>query len=302
MDKYASFMEKIEKRRVNLHGFMVFEKGVKTFEHYYRHFNEDSLHRMYSVAKSFTAIAVGFMVDEGKIKLSDRICDHFPEYEPEGGFHPWLYETTVEDCLTMQTCYSKTTYLLFEDKDYVKSFFTGKPDHRPGCVFAYDTSAAQVMGALVEKLSGMDLMDYLREKGFDRIGLSKEAYMIKEPGGRSLAGSGLVCKLKDVAAAINFIAADGVVDAERLLSHEYIGKMTSFITATSLRGNLDEINGYGYYFWRTREPGYCMYGMGGQLALVFPNKELVFVCMADTQITDGLSHLYDAFYDHIYGE
>ena len=301
MDRFERFIEKIEKRKVNLHGFMVFEKGEKVYEHYFKPFNEDSLHRMYSMAKSFTAIAVGFLIDEGTIKLSDKISDHFPEYRPEGGFHPWLSEMTIEDCLSMQTCYSKTTYKLYENDDYVKTFFTAKPDHRAGCLFSYDTSAAQVMGALVEKLTGMELLDYLRSKAFDELGFSKESYMTKEPGGHSLSGSGLVCKLKDVAKVIGFVANGGCVNGRRLLSREYIDKMTSKITATSLQGNLDEQYGYGYYFWRTREPGYCMYGMGGQLALVFPGRDLIFVCMSDTQTTDGLSHLYDAFYDCIYG-
>jgi len=300
MNKYDNFIKKIEDRRVNLHGFIVMEKGEITCERYFSPFNENSLHRMYSVSKSFVSLAIGILEGQGKIKLDDRISDYFPEYIPKEGLHPWIKEMTIRDCLTMQSCHSKTTYKIFEDEDWVGTFFKAKPDHKPGCLFSYDTSAALVLGALCEKISGMDLLEFLRKECLDEIGFSKEAYMMKEPGGRSHAGSGLVCTLRDMLKVTSLIASKGNFEGKQLIPADYLSEATSFQTSTALQGNLDEQYGYGYYFWRTRKEGYCMYGMGGQLALVFPEKDLIFVCMADTQTTDGLSHLYDAFYDCIY--
>lgn len=300
MTKYELFLEKIKECKVNLHGYILAEKGEILNEWYKQPFDAQYNHRMYSVSKSFVSLAIGILSDEGKIKLTDSICSYFPEYEPNEGFHPWLRETTIEDCLTMQSCHSKTTYKIFEDDDWVKTFFTVKPDHRPGCVFSYDTSAALVLGALVEKITGKNLLEFLREKCFDSIGFSKEAYLQKEPGGYSHAGSGLICTLPDMLKVAKLLMNKGRWGDKQLISEEYIGNATSFKVSTSLQGNLDESFGYGYYFWRTRKNSFCMYGMGGQLALIFPEKEMIFVCMADTQTTDGLGQLYNAFYEILY--
>ncbi len=300
MTKYQQFLDKINECKVDLHGFILEEKGTIIKEWYKEPFGPNYNHRMYSVSKSFVSIAIGILVDDGKISLDDKVCRFFPEYEPEDGFYPRMQELTIKDCLTMQSCHSKTTYRIFEDSDWVQTFFVKKPDHRAGCVFSYDTSAALVMGALVEKITGKSLLEFLRERVFDRIGFSKESYIMTEPGGKSHAGSGLVCTLPDLLKVSEFLLNKGRVSNEQLLSEEYINEATKIQTATSLQGNLDEGFGYGYFFWLTRKPGFCMYGMGGQLALIFPEKEMIFVCMADTQTTDGLSHLYDAFYDYLY--
>lgn len=302
MDKYESFLSKISEYQIDLHGFIAKEGGKITKEWYKPPFGPDYPHRMYSVAKSFVSLAIGCLADAGTITLSDRVCCYFPEYEPEGGFYPEMQRLTIRDCLTMQTCHSKTTYRIHEDKDWAKTFFTVKPDHEPGCVFAYDTSAALVLGALVEKLTGKSLMDYLREQILDETGCSKEAHMQTAPGGHSHAGSGLVCTLPDLLKVAELIKNKGKWQDRQLISAEYLQEAVSFQTSTALQGNLDERAGYGYMIWRTRKPGYCLYGMGGQLALVFPDKDLIFACCADTQTTDGLPHLYDAFYDTIYAE
>jgi hypothetical protein len=66
-------------------------------------------------------------------------------------------------------------------------------------------------------------------------------------------------------------------------------------------GGLEESLGYGYKFWRVREDGFACYGMGGQLAVCFPDKQLIFVTTADTQdIPGGVQLLYDVFFREIW--
>lgn len=300
MNIYDEFEKKIEERQVDLHGYILFKDGEIKKEYYKEPFDENFQHRAYSVAKSLTALGIGLLEKDGKLSLKDTVCGYFPEYEPEEGFHPWMKEMTIEDCLTMQTCHSKTTYRIFEDKDWVETFFKVKPDHRPGCVFAYDTSAALVLCALCEKITGQEMLDFLRDRFLDKIGFSKEAHMQKEPGGYSQGGSGLVCTTRDLFYIGKLLLDKGSYNGEELIPEVFIKKATSKITATSLQGNLDERFGYGYFIWKTRKEGFALYGMGGQLSLVFPDKNMVFACTADTQVSDGLSHLYDAFYDCIY--
>lgn len=72
-------------------------------------------------------------------------------------------------------------------------------------------------------------------------------------------------------------------------------------TPTDLQPVLDEQCGYGYMFWRSRAEGFTMYGMGGQLAVCFPQQEFCLLTMADTIGNPaGLQMIYDSFYDTIF--
>lgn len=300
MNPFDEFEKIVSKNLINLHAYMVIKDGRLIAKREFEPFKADSLHRMFSVAKSFTSLAIGKLCEEGVISLDDHIVDHFPEYVSDET-HPWLREMTIKQMLTMATCYSKTTYNRTEDYNWAKSFFYAKPDHRPGTVFAYDTSSSQVLCELVERKTGKDLLTFLREAFLDEIGFSKEAYMMKEPSGVSIGGSGLMCTLEDLTKVSVLLMDGGRHNGKQLISEDYIREATRKQIATDPCGWIDERNGYGYMFWRTRYPGFCMYGMGGQLALIYPEHKLIFTCIADTQaVQGGLTPLYEAFYSTIY--
>ena len=59
--------------------------------------------------------------------------------------------------------------------------------------------------------------------------------------------------------------------------------------------------GYGYQIWRTRHNGFATLGMGGQICVCLPDKDLVFITTADTQIvTGGCDIIMDAFWNNVY--
>ena len=255
---------------------------------------------MYSITKSFTSLATGLLAAEGKLGLDDRICTYFPEKLPEGGAHPWCEEMTIRDLLTMRTCYESTTFKRY-DGDWVESFFRVTPDHVPGTVFNYDTSASHVLAALVEKLTGMDMLDYLRKKVLRRVGFSEEAYILKDPYGVSQGGSGLVSKLSDLAGIAMLCCCGGVLGGEQLIPADFLREATACQVPTNLQPTFDEQLGYGFMMWKTRYDGFAFYGMGGQLALCYPERDLVFLTMADTIGNPaGLQMIYDCFYDTVY--
>ena len=158
------FVKEVEKRKIPLHSVLIAQHGNLLFEKYYAPYCRNKLQRMFSVTKSFTSLAIGLLEQEGKISLQDPICGYFPEYLP-GRVHPWLAEMTIENMLKMQTCYNMTTYnKTSTTENWVRSFFQTEPTHRPGTLFMYDTSSSHTLCALVEKLTGEKMLDYLKEK------------------------------------------------------------------------------------------------------------------------------------------
>lgn len=293
------FMSTLNEMEIPFHGFMVIKDNKLLTEKTFGTYTPDSMHRMFSVAKSFAALGIGCLADEGKLSLDDKICDYFPEYIPEEGVHEYLAALTIRQMLSMTTCYGGPTYRY--DDDWTKSFFVAPPSHIPGSIFNYDTSASFVLGALVEKLSGKKVLDYLREKCLNEIGFSKEAYIQPAANGVSDCGSGLMCSMRDLAKIITLCANYGKYNGKQLLPEWFIREAGKKQICNDLQDNSEERHGYGYFMWKTRHDGYCMYGLGGQLAVCFPNENLVFVTIADTkENVAGIQILWRAFYDYIY--
>ena len=151
-------------------------------------FGLDAPHRMYSVSKSLTGLAVLLLAEEGRLRLTDGIAEHFPEMAP---VHPWIEATRIDDILAMTGPHSRTTY----DEaagGWLESYFRVPPTHRPGTLFTYDTSGSYVLSALVERLSGMPLLEYLRPRLLDPLGVGTTARFLTGPEGISHGGSGLI--------------------------------------------------------------------------------------------------------------
>ena len=296
-----SFINQLEERAVNIHSFMMLKKGKVLAEGYWKPFHRDFEHRMFSVGKSLTALAIGLLESQGMICLNDKICEYFKDKLPEPDVHPWIAETTIKHLLCMTTPHQSTTYKKYEGNDWVASFFSVKPTHQPGTIFSYDTSATHVLAALVENLTGEPLLDYLRHCFLDEIGFSKGASWLKDPMNVTQGGSGLICTMRDVAKVAYVCSNAGMYDGKQLIPSGFLEEATKKQVDTSMLGTLDERQGYGYQIWQTRYGGFCFYGLGGQLALCFPQYDFILVTTANTQgSTEKNAPIYDAFYDQIF--
>ena len=272
-----NFLKRVDSERICMHGFLLARHNRIAAEGYWAPWTAERKHRMYSVSKSFVALAVGLMIDEGMLALDDRVADYFPDKVPED-LHPWLSASTVRDLLTMSTPHSRTSYTR-DDPDWVWTFFNRPPSHPPGTIFSYDTAATVVLTAVVERLSGMPFLDYMRPRFLDRIGFSADAWCIRTPEGVSWGGSGVICTLRDLARVALACMNGGTWGDERVLPEEYVRAATARQIDNAIRGNC----GYGYQIWRENENGFTFRGMGSQLAICFPDRAFLFACIADTQ-------------------
>ena len=297
----SRFLSRLEKKQVPMHSILLLHADKLIAEGYYKPYTADTLHRMFSISKSFTSIAIGLLESEGKLSISDPICNYFPEYVSEHT-HPWIKEMTIRDMLMMRTCHAATTYKINMQSDWVESFFTTLPSHPAGKFFLYDTSSAHTLCALVERLSGMDMLSYIKKK-LAPLGLSEESYMLKDPFGISMGGSGLVAKPMDLLKFGYLIMKDGKLpsDDTQLIPVNYLREATANLTPTVFTGPLpSESCGYGYQIWQNEKGGYVCYGMGGQFIIFLPEYDLLCITTADTQgMAGGNQLIYDALYEEI---
>lgn len=295
------FLSLLEEKNAGMDSVLFVRDGRICLEKYWNGYGRNTNHRMYSVGKSFTAIAVGLLVSDGKLSLEDYVCDYFPEKLPEK-VHPYIRNMQIKHLLTMSTAHKSTTYKKYEG-DWVESFFHVEPDYEPGTIFSYDTSATHVLCALVQKLAGRDMQTFLKERVLNEIGYSSSEWLTDEAG-VVRGGDGLYCTPRDLAAVAQLCMDGGVFCGKQLIPADYLKEMLSVQISTKHKLAYDEQFGYGYQIWGNREPGgFTFYGMGGQLAVCFPEKRFILVTTGNmTERGKDIRFIYESFYEAVYPE
>lgn len=283
--KIVEYIKVLEKHRLSTHN-LILAKGNKIFfEHYWEPFNSKFLHRMYSVSKSFVSIAIGFLEQDGLISLDDVIEKYFKdEFKNQSDKH--MKKQTIRHMLMMSTAKQERNWFAAKPDDRVQHYFDNDTifSRNPGLIFEYDSSGSFVLGALVERITKMPLMDYLRQKLFSKIGVSKEAYCLKCPGGHSWGDSAVLCTPMDLLKVAGFVLNGGKWNGEQILNAEYLHRATSKQIDNNLSGQYDYCTqGYGYQFWMTYDGAYFFNGMGCQFAVCVPGKNFIMVYNGDNQ-------------------
>jgi len=279
------FWESLEDKHLCIHSMAIVRHGKLCAECYWKPFHKDRKHRMYSTSKSFTSAAIGILIGDGKLKLSDKVADFFPEYIPANP-SPWLLEATVQDLLKMSTYLSSTSYW-FGCDDWGRSFFEKPVTHKPGQSFYYDTSGTTTLNLLVTKLTGLEYTKFLEPRLFEPLGMSEDIWCVRTGCGHDWGGSGMQATTRDLAKfALCIMSGGRSRDGKQLIPEWYVKEATSKQIDNRISNtNNYEMQGYGYKFWRLPHNGFATLGMGSQSSFCFPDQDLIVVINADTQAT-----------------
>ena len=260
--KVEEALDFFDREGIALHSLLVAYKDELITECYCHPFERDTLHRMYSVTKSINALGIGILLKKGMLSLDDRLSSLFPEYITEKTDER-IKNTTIRNLLMMKSPYSRTCYKigvrngnnvsLYPD-DWVSSFFTNTPDHDADTFFSYDTGAATVLSRIVEKVSGMKYMDFMRDNLFSPLGISKETYILSDNVGNPQGGSGIMMRPIDLLKIIYLVKEGGM----GIIDEDYLKDATSPLSDTTLASmsNMRERRmGYGYQIWTIGDGG-----------------------------------------------
>ena len=235
---------------------------------------------MFSVSKSFVSSAAGIAMEEGILDKNERICDAFSEYVPENASEN-LLGTTVENLLTMTTGLAEP--LFFADnaeryivKDWIKYFFDTKFDHKPGERFLYSNFNTYILSCLIEKRAGVNLLEYLRDRLFEPLGIGNPDWTLC-PKGHVHAANGLYLNIDEFGRFGEMLLRYGEYDGKRLVPEKYLREAAVKHTESPGEFGSPCLNcGYGYQFWMTPIPDtFLCYGNYGQYCLVMPKKDTV---------------------------
>lgn len=288
----ADYFRTLDRAGLAMHSVLMM-KGEQLFaEYYWAPFDRDFCHRMYSQTKSYVSIAIGLLVDDGALSLDDPIVSFFPD-KIDGDIPPSLAKQTVRDMLLMETSLQCPHWFTSGDPDRTHLYLNRGVNHRPShTLWQYDSGGSQVLCALVERICGKSLFDFLSERIFSHLGTFRTATILKTPNGDSWGDSALVCTPRDMLSFARLLMNGGVWQGKRLISEAYIKEATSPLVDNDEDGwQTIWQHGYGYQIWCCENGGFAFVGMGGQLTLCFPALDLIFCCNADVQ---GDPRGYDA--------
>src|ERR1043166_8526814 len=265
-----------------MHSVMVLRHGNVIAEGWWTPYDATHNHVLYSLSKSFTSTAVGLAVTEGKLSIDDEVLKFFPDDAPTIISNN-LKQMRVRDLLMMSTGHQDESPTA-PDLISAKSFLAQPVPHLPGTHFKYNTAATFMQSAIVQKVTGQTVFDYLKPRLFAPLGIEHPVWDANFQG-ISLGGYGLRVRTEDIAKFGQLYLQRGKWNGKQLLPAEWVAQATSKQTSNGSNPKSDWNQGYGFQFWRCRHNAFRGDGAFGQYCVVMPDQDAVIA------ITSGIKDM-----------
>ena len=277
-----AFVEAADQKIESMNSFMLVRHGHVVAEGWWSPYDANSPHSLYSLSKSFTSTAVGLAISEGKLSLDDEVLKFFPEEAPKEPSKN-LKAMRVSDLLRMSTGHQGEPART-PDRPWTKGFLAQTVPHKPGTHFLYNTSATYMLSAIVQKATGTTVLDYLKPRLFDPLGIEHPTWEAS-PQGISAGGFGLSIRTEDIARFGQLYLQKGKWNGKPLVPESWVEAATARQTSNGSNPKSDWDQGYGYQFWRCRHNAYRGDGAFGQYCIVMPDQDAVIA------ITSGVKDM-----------
>jgi CubicO group peptidase (beta-lactamase class C family) len=294
----SDFLKGIETQGLELHSLILVRHGHVIAEGWWSPYHAKGVQLLYSVSKSFTSTAVGFAFDEGLLSEDDFVTSFFPDDLPET-VSEHLAAMRVRHLLSMATGHIQDTLEhVAQNDNWVKGFLSLPPEKKPGSLFTYNNGATFTLSALIQKLTGMTLLEYLRPRLFEPLGISHMRWD-ENPQGLNLGFSGFHTTTEAIAKLGQLYLQKGVWQGKRLLSEKWVETATRehIPNASNVEvKTTDWEQGYGYQFWRCQHDCYRADGAFGQYCVVMPKQDAV---LAITSAVLNMQDVLDLTWTHL---
>ena len=261
---------------LDMHGVIVVKNGKVIAEATFGAYDQSYWHITHSECKSITGLAIGLLIDEGKMNLDDRIVDIFA-----GRINKINQLThrnmTIRHLLTMTSGITFNEAGSVTEKDWVKCFLESAVLKEPGSTFNYNSMNTYMLGAAIRQVTGQGLVDYLKPRLFEPLGITN-FFWETCPMGNEKGGWGLYILPEDIAKIGWMVMSGGRFDGQQIVAEDWIKEqIAAHAEPPKTLGNYD----YGYQTWVGRnERAFLFNGMFGQNVLGFPDSGYLLVSNA----------------------
>lgn len=285
---------------MDIHSVMIVKDGNVIYSHWQSEGVDSVPHVLHSVSKTFTATAVGLAIADGKIALTDKVIDYFPDKLP-AEVSDNLKAMTVRDLLTMSCGHDvEPSWRGDPDQDWVTIFLAQPVVHKPGSFYLYNSLGTYMLSAIVQQVTGEKVVDYLTPRLFEPLHIDKPKWE-ESPQGINCGGWGLYLKTEDLAKMGQLLLQKGEWNGKQLIPAEWVAEMSkkqvesinpgTRIEEAEAKGMTKEtsdwMQGYGYQMWRCRPGCFRADGARGQYIIVVPDKNAVIAITSNVENLQG---------------
>ncbi|SFJ75860.1 CubicO group peptidase, beta-lactamase class C family [Amycolatopsis sacchari] len=280
---------------VELHSLMVVRHGHVVAERWWQPYHRNSPRLLYSLSKSFVSTALGFAVAEGLVDLDATVLSYFPGWDSLVT-DSRSRSTLVRHVAAMASGHAderEAQALRAGNGDPVLGLLRLPPEFEPGTFFAYNQPCTSALAAVVRKVSGSSLTEFLTPRLYEPLAIDVHGWA-RDENGVEAAHFGLHTTTEAIAKLGQLYLDDGVWWGKRLLPDEWIAEATRAQVKTD-GTDPDWRQGYGFQFWVSRH-GYRAAGAHGQFALVLPEADAV---VAMTAQSPNMQAVLDEVWTHL---
>jgi len=265
---------------------MIVKNGKVVFERWFGDNAPGENHIMWSVSKTWTTMAVGFAVAEGKFSVEDKVVTFFPNDLPQE-VPQNLAAMRVKDLLTMSVGHDNdpTASVALKKGGWERAFLAYPIPHKPGTKFIYNTVATYMLSSIVQKTTGEKVIDYLTPRLLEPLGI-EGARWDENAQGVNIGGWGLYVKTEDMAKLGQFLLQKGKWNGKQILPEAWVEEATTLKVLQDPNvkpeeSDSDWLQGYCYQIWRCRNNAFRADGKDGQFIIVLPDQNAVVVLTAN---------------------
>ena len=273
----------------DFNSFMLVRHGHVIAESFWQPYAPGRKHTLFSLSKSFVSSAIGMLVDAGKLSVDAPVLSLLPDEAPDNPSDN-LKAMRVRHLLSMSTGHEvDTTGSMFSSgaSSWVRAVLSQPVTHVPGTHFVYNSGATHVLAAIVQRITGERLSQFLQPRLYAPLGI--DASWMTDPNGIDMGGWGMSTTTESIAKFGQLYLQKGMWQGQRILSDTWVTQATSKQVDNANPADpiqpIDWAQGYGYQFWRCQHGLYRGDGAFGQYCVVMPEQDAVLA------ITSGVPNM-----------
>lgn len=271
---------------------VVAHKGRLVLEHYDNGMMPTTRHLLMSVSKTFAGVLAGQMIEAGVLHEDDQVTNYVPELKDSA------YGTaTVRDVIDMVVAVKFSEDYPdpaseVQQQDRVAGWRDRFPDDpadsyeflqtlqasgEHGQAFQYCSADTDVLGWILEKVSGMSYPKLLEQNIWAPLGVTTDAFITVDPGGFAMANGGLCVTARDLA-----VYGQAVLDGSGPIPAQWLAEVRRGGDPSKADADVKKLAPNGSYrghFWHLGDKNNCFMGWGiyGQYLFIDPANEVVIV-------------------------
>ncbi|WP_051227084.1 serine hydrolase domain-containing protein [Butyrivibrio sp. MC2013] len=276
-----------------MHKIMVMRHGKVIMKAAFEPYDLDEWHIAHSMCKSITGMAIGILESEDKIRLGDKVLDYF---QKEAGLGSVMRQRdiTIENLLTMTSGVKFNEIGAITGDDWIKGYLDSGLSSPPGKEFDYNSMNSYMLSAIVSRVTGMSLFDFVKERIFEPMGI-RRVFWEADPKGITKGGWGLFMRIEDMCKLGQLYLNGGAWNDQQIVPRDWV----TISSMEHARTDVPHAPSYGYQLWRIacREGAYNFNGMLGQNVYIFPDVDMIVATNASNPELFQRGDMADVIYD-----